>query len=146
MNYLELLNNSYSQAQEVLPCPPDSKLEYLGEHIFNFTTYESEIIQAMALRALQVCLAISDRQTFEYIKGKDGELWYLLMVNMPFFQGKLEWGGSIRGAWWNLRGDEVFKIESTGIFFKDYEQVLELEFNQDQWDDFIGAMAHFVSN
>lgn len=51
-----------------------------------------------ARKAVEVCAAINDRQTFDYINDPNDYLWYLLMCNMPFFAERLECGISIRGA------------------------------------------------
>ena len=83
------------------------------------------------------------RTTFEYIESNHFN--YLLMVNMPFFKDKLEWGGSIRGAWWDLHGDKEFTIESCGLWYNN-EQILSLRFNKEQWSEFIIAMHLFSAN
>jgi len=144
MNYLELLENSYAQTKE---CQPDSemgRLEYLAEYIFMFTTYENIVSSLMANKCLEVCRAITDRKTFGYIGNEDGNLWYLIMVNMPFFEGKLEWGTSIRGAWWELYGSKKFKVQSCGLY-EGYDQLLDIEFNSEQWAEFILAMEQFAA-
>ena len=62
---------------------------------------------------------------------------------MPFFAEKLEWGTSIRGAWWNLRGDRKFKIKSCGLYIGD-EQLLEISFDENEWTQFINVMIQFA--
>ena len=77
-----------------------SKLAFVGGMIFDFTTYDSSIDEILAKKMLEVVEAILNKTTFEYIKvGDDNYLNYLTMVNMPFLDGKLSWGTSIRGAW-----------------------------------------------
>lgn len=100
-NYLELLAHSYEIEKKLGSCPPESRLEYLGESIFDFTTYDGEMSVLFASKALDICNTITSRTTFGYIKDEENYKWYLLMCNMSFFSPKLEWGTSIRGAWWN---------------------------------------------
>jgi len=120
-----------------------SRLEYLGDYIFNFTTYEGEYSELFAKKALEVCAAISGSKTFEYIKEPEGRLWYLLMVNMPFFEGKLSWGTSIHGAWWDKPVHSKIQFSSCGLFL-DGEQLYEpMEFTRDQWREFIDAVVAF---
>ena len=38
---------------------------------------------------------------FEYIEKEEQYTNYLIMINMPFLQDKLEWGSSVRGAWFD---------------------------------------------
>ena len=120
-----------------------SRLEYLGDHIFNFKTYESEYSELFAKKALEVCAAISDSKTFEYIKAPENRLWYLLMVNMPFFADKLEWGTSIRGAWWGESPHELIKFDSCGLWLDGKQLYEPMEFTRDQWRDFIAAVLAF---
>ena len=50
MDYLKLLEHSYSVAVEQDECPPDSRLEWLGEQVFDFTTYDGEMSALLASR------------------------------------------------------------------------------------------------
>ena len=144
MDYLKLLNHSYicvrSFRDAVL-----SKWEYLASEVFDFTTYDREIDELFAQKALEVCTAITRKQTFDYQKDTENYKWYLIMCNMPFFIDKLEWGTSIRGAWWDNYSQD-FIIESCGFFdCENDEQIMSLVFDEKQWNEFIKAMNDFVS-
>ena len=116
------------------------RLEYLSDYIFNFITYDGEIGERFARRALEVCAAISNEANFDYIKDPERYSWYLLMVNMPFFAGKLDWGTSIRGAWW----DDPITLQTCGLWL-DGEQLADpIRFTRDQWRGFIAAMLDFA--
>ena len=143
MDYLKLLKESYKETAENRDDPTLEKFEFLAYDIFGFTTYENIVSSMLAQKALEVCKAISDKKTFDYIASEEGNLWYLVMVNMPFFENRLEWGTSIRGAWWDLWGDKEFTIESFGLF-SDGEQILELKLNEGEWPKFIEAMIRFT--
>ena len=65
------------------------------------------------------------------------------MVNMPFFSDKLSWGTSIRGAWWKLYGDDVFEVDSCGLW-QGEDQLLNLKLDKDQWPAFVEAMEAFI--
>lgn len=143
MNYLELLENSYEQYKGFQSDPTMERLVFLAENVFDFTTYETVVASFMAQKCLEVCKTLSEKTTFDYIKSEEGNLWYLVMVNMPFFENKLEWGTSIRGAWWNLYGDKSFILESHGLYVG-YEQLLKIEFGEKQWSQFINAMIEFA--
>lgn len=94
-----------------------------------------------ARKALEVCAAVNDSRTFDYIKDADNYRWYLLMVNMPFFNGRLEWGTSVRGAWWDHSAQ---KLESCGLW-RDSQQVLSLEFQPSEWRRFVAALVEFAA-
>ncbi len=119
-----------------------TRLAYLAAHIFDFTTYDGEISELLGAKALEVCAAISNKTTFEYIKDPENYRWYIVMVNMPFFVPRLEWGPSIRGAWWDYK-DQV--LESCGLW-RDDEQVLSMSFSEPEWLAFIAAMQEFASS
>lgn len=97
-NFKQELDGLYKMWQD-MPCPPESKMEFLGATIFDFTTYDGEIDILFAEKMVEVLECILNKTTFEYQSDKDKYINYLTMVNMPFLTDKLKWGGSIRGAW-----------------------------------------------
>ncbi len=141
-DYRRMLDEGHAETNSFSGCQA-TRLEYLGDHIFNFTTYESEYSELFAKKALEVCAAISDSKTFEYIKEPEGRLWYLLMVNMSFFADKLEWGGSIRGAWWSEPPHKKIEFSSCGLFLDGVQLHETMEFTRDQWREFIAAVVAF---
>lgn len=140
--YLEFLKNNIKQNNFNLNSEM-TPFEYLSEKIFDFTTYEQEASEFLAKKALDVCVAITKKETFNYIKDKDNRIWYLTMVNMPFFKDKLEWGTSIRGAWWNNYNSK-FTITNFGFYINEKQTVNFIEFDKNQWNNFIEAMVLFT--
>lgn len=106
------------------------RMAWIGEVLFGFCTYEEEFCAEMTRSALDVADAISNRYTFDYISNDENYRWYLLMVNMPFFENKLEWGTSIRGAWW--------------VHFQTFEDVMEMTLNRGQLKALLKAARTFV--
>lgn len=142
MDYLKLLEHSFEVCKGYNEV--ESRLEFIGINVFDFTTYDGEMDNLFGSKALEVCKAINSKQTFEYQKDPENYKWYLIMVNMPFFEKKLEWGTSIRGAWWDLYGDAEFVLSSCGMYVGE-EQLLEIRFNSEQWGLFVDAMADFAA-
>ncbi len=140
MDYLKLLENSFLLDGDFSECPPPSKLCYLADSIFDFTTYDSGMSDLFGQKAIEVCKAINNGTTFEYIESEEDYKWYLLMVNMPFFYTKLSWGSSIRGAWWDIPSKGELILESCGIWGEDRKQIMEIKFDLDQWKQFIDAL------
>jgi hypothetical protein len=140
MKYLELLKHSYEATTRLDGgCRPESYLEYLGEYIFNFTTYDSTMSVLFARKAVEVCAAINAETTFDYIKDMENRRWYLLMCNMPFFEPKIEWGTSIRGAWWASK----ISFQSCGLWHGEVQLVNEMKFTKEEWRVFIRAIMDF---
>ncbi|MGB4985011.1 MAG: hypothetical protein WBO70_04495 [Erysipelotrichaceae bacterium] len=95
-NFIEILEKEYQEENEYNECL-GSRLDFIGETIFNFTMYDGDASERFALKMIEVIECIINRTTFEYQKENYDN--YLTMVNMPFLVDKLDWGGSIRGAW-----------------------------------------------
>ncbi len=141
-DYKQLLEHSYAQECASASSPPASRLEYLADHILNFTTYEQEMSEMFAGRAVLVCDAISRSKTFELVKDDTELMWFLLMCNMPFFKDRLNWGGSIRGAWWETQPPQ--KLFSCALYVGD-EQITDWEFTPEEWEAFVRAMIAFAA-
>lgn len=139
-DYLKLLEHSFALEAQTGECPPRSRLSYLAQHIFDFTTYESEADELFARKAVEVCAAITEGKTFDFIVNPQGRIWYLLMVNMPFFAPRLEWGTSIRGAWWDHNQP---MLDSCGLWVGQ-EQQTEWTFSGEQWKAFMRAVIAFA--
>ena len=140
-DYARMLKEGY---EAIASTDPISRMEYLGDYIFDFTTYDSQMSELFASMALDVCAAISNRTTFNYIRDPEQYRWYLVMVNMPFFADKIEWGTSVRGAWWGEPPHKRIEFTSCGLWL-DNEQLHEtMEFTQDQWREFIAALLAFA--
>lgn len=132
--YYHLLESWYKDAIESDCVAPENKMEFVGNHIFDFTTYDGELDVKFALRMLEVLMALYNRTTFEYQEqSPDKYENYILMCNMPFLDGRLEWGTSIRGAW-----------------IDEYPRATEYEINMEKipakdFKEFIGALIKWVN-
>ena len=139
-DYMKTMEHSYAMEAQTGESPARSRLGYLAQHIFDFTTYESEADELFARKAVEVCAAITDGKTFEYIANPTGRIWYLLMVNMPFFMPRMDWGTSIRGAWWDHKQPV---LNSCGLWVG-AEQQTEWIFSGEQWEEFMRAVIAFA--
>ena len=138
-DYTSLLEHSFDKQNEFLGAT--SRLAYVSDYIFDFTTYDSELSELLARRALEVCEAIDKRETFKYIGSPGNYLWFIVVVNMPFFADRLEWGTSIRGAWW---ANEPQELESSGLYSGD-RQIPVMNFSVEDWRLFIRALINFCA-
>jgi len=146
--YTRLLTDGHAATNRWNECDADkSKLAYLGDHIFNFTTYDDEVSALFANAALETCHALTQKKTFDYIDQSPQQYrLYLTMVNMPFFEDKLEWGTSVRGAWWRYTPSykhEPIVLKTCGLF-EGSKQVVDPEFTTDNWVTFINALLEFA--
>lgn len=145
MDYKNLLEHSFAVEQEDGATAPESRLEYLSRNIFDFTTYDGSMDVLFARKAVEVCGAISAKTTFDYIKDQENYHWYLLMCNIPFFAERIEWGTSIRGAWWGAYPGKPIELASCGLW-DGYQQLTDtLRFSDEEWAQFIQAIVEFAT-
>lgn len=139
MDYRRMLEEGY---EAIASADPIGRLEYLSDYVFDFTTYDSAMSELFARKALEVCAAVSDATTFDYIKDSGQYRWFLLMVNMPFFANRLDWGTSIRGAWWQHDDTE---FSSCGLWDGEKQMDDTMTLTGKQWREFIAAVRAFAS-
>lgn len=144
MDYLQLPEFSFKKEVERGDITSD-RLVFLSGHIFDFCTYDDDISREFGQLAIDVCEAINTATTLDYTQNPLQYRIFLLMCNMPFFASRINWGMSIRGAWWDRRNH---CIKSCGIWKagKDQdEQILNLKFTYGEWKLFIDAVIKFAS-
>ena len=143
MDYKKLLEQSYTEACDCQSCPPDTRIEFLASEIFDFTTYDGGLDKYFGAYAIDVIRAIHRNETFTYQElSEQNYILFIAMCNMPFFQNRLDWGTSIRGAWFDTKQPP---IESCG-WWMDGEQIGKIEFkSKKEWDSFIDALLEFAS-
>ena len=116
-----------------------TRYEYICD-LFDITTYCREISEYIGKKVMDVCEAITDGTTFEYIRSDENHVWYIVVCNFPFIYPKLNWGGSIRGAWWD-HGVQ-FKFDTCDLMV-DGEQECDWCLDRDEWICFIKAVVEF---
>jgi hypothetical protein len=145
-DYRRMLEEGYAAWRDVNPDgTPENRVAYLGDYIFGFTTYDADMSAEFATKALEVCRAITERKTFEYIKDRANYRWFLWVCNMPFFSCRLNWGTSIRGAWWDISTPNETDLDTTSFWLNGKQLTEPLQFSTEQWCEFIAALLAFGS-
>lgn len=144
MDYLNLLEHSYEIERSGIGSNLETRLEFLSESIFDFTTYDREKSEFFGRKAVEVCAAINDGKTFDYINDAENYTWFLVMCNMPFFAERLDWGTSIRGGWWGAGPGNEIELCSCGLWLGEEQLTDALKFSVDEWKRFISAIIEFV--
>lgn len=139
------LEEGYTTLRDLNPQgTPENRAAFLSEYIFDFTTYDDEKSEEFGNQALNVCQAINERRTFEYIKDPENYHWFLVMINTPFFARRINWGTSVRGAWWDISPPNETKLETSALWLDGAQLTAPLVFSREQWQDFIEAMLEFA--
>lgn len=80
IDYLKLLNHSFECEKSLIiglsECVNLTRLSYLSDFVFDFTTYDNEMDGLLGRKAVDVCESINNMTTFEYIKGSDNYKWF----------------------------------------------------------------------
>lgn len=142
--YKKLLLENYKSACEER-CNRDYKLswmEYLSEYLFEFITENEQLAEVFAHMAVEVCIALSEETTYDYIKDLENYKNYLLMCNMAFFKDKIDWGISIRGSFWCGKEEDDFDIKLVSkVLGVDVEgEFICKVFTLEEWKCFIRAI------
>lgn len=145
-DWLQILKDSYQKAQELHDDPPVSHLDFLGNSVFCFTTYDSSMSALFALQAIEVCKVIQRNSRKALGENDEPPLsydyqWYLIMVNMPFFKGRLEWGTSICYAWWDPPSITLYFSD---LWQGDEQLNRDIDFTRNEWMSFIDACIEFA--
>ena len=127
MKYINLLKDGFKQ--HFVQNTTESKARFLVENIFELAVEDDELSAFYCSIIIDVCKALLNRTTYDYIKDEQNYKYYILVLNLPFFKDIIEWGVSIRGAWFTA-GIEPYVLTSCGLF-RGEEQICQLEFLED---------------
>lgn len=149
LDYSELLERSYAITKANSKSNLE-RLKFLNNAVFKFVTHESKTSSMMTKKALEICLALSEGTLRKYKETEQGEFWHSIMVNMSFFENKIQWRDCFAlVSFWNLHyfpaGQPPLTIESCDLYNAEGEQLLELTFGKKEWDLFIDAMVRFAA-
>ena len=80
--------------------------------LFDLVTYDDDVNERWGRAIIEVMRAIDKQETFEYIKGGGDQYEkYLIVANLLERHQLIDWGGSIRGAWFDLGKDRIIHDE-----------------------------------
>lgn len=135
-DYLELLEKGYTSF--ISWYGDASKYTYLSSYVFEFTTYDSFMDELLVTKAMEVAMSINSQTNFTYIENEENYKWYIIIVNMYPFCQLLEWGASVRGAWWSY--NSKIKFPTIQLDDKNYEMTRE------DWINLIYAVDKFLDS
>jgi len=135
--WLETLKDSFgSHTQEFDKISEQSKrLAFLSSTVFGLTTYDLDLDIEFGKDIFEVMKVIYEKRNFEYIKDMNNYKKYILVCNLLDNNHWLEWGSSIRGAWFHTFGeirlndcsDEEIKLTEEFIkWFMEFIEVMEV--------------------
>lgn len=76
-----------------------SKYEWAASDIFDLVTYDAGLDENFVKKILEVCGAILNNETFDYIRDEKQYTDYIIVCQLLDKFDWINWGTSIRGAW-----------------------------------------------
>ena len=141
IDFDKLLYDSYVMSCEIADCE-HSKWEFVSSGIFDLITYDSGLDELLGNKMMEVILSIRDGNTYDYIADDQNYIWFIKMCNTPFLGRALEWGTSIRGAWFDQ--SMTYKIDTCSLFY-DGKQIVDPILSYDDLISLINALEKFLS-
>ena len=73
--------------------------EWAADRIFDLTTYDGSLDKLFVRTILGICGVILNRQTYAFIKDDNMYVVYIVVCQLLKKKSWINWGTSIRGAW-----------------------------------------------
>lgn len=99
MRVIDTIRKVYEEHCDIFEGTYYSKYQWFVDHILELTTYDGEISDLFGRKIVEVCKAIMDRKTYEYIDDENNYITYIIVYNLLQSKEWINWGTSIRGAW-----------------------------------------------
>lgn len=103
MTTLEIYRAQFEEERTWWDSKPASKYKWAAHRIFDLVTYDSSLDEMFVKDIIEVCKVILEERTFEYIgESRDNYIKYILVCQTLHKFNWIEWGTSIRGAWFEI--------------------------------------------
>lgn len=99
----------------------NSKYEWAASNIFELSTYDGALDELFVKKIVEVCKVIINGATYEYIRNGENYIAYILVCQLLNSLQWIEWGTSIRGAWFlaELESKPILKYYVHGEGYKE---------------------------
>lgn len=86
---------------------------YLAD-VIGIVTYDGDLTVRFLSDIFDSVYSICIGDTFNFISNESNYIKYIIVCNLPFLKNRLEWGGSIRGAWICCDNPTLIKFTHSG--------------------------------
>lgn len=101
MTALEIYRTRYNE-EKTWSVEEPSKLEWVATSVFDLVTYDGDLDERFAKDILEVCKVILEKRNYEYIEDEQNYVKYILVCQLLDKNYWINWGTSIRGAWFEV--------------------------------------------
>jgi hypothetical protein len=111
MTNIEVIKAAYLEWQErddslIDNTEEEQRLMFLSDQIMGLATYDDNLDIEFGKMFLETIIVIENGTTFEYIKDHENHKKYIMSCN--FLKKCIEYGTSIRGAWFNYHDGKIY--------------------------------------
>lgn len=104
---------------------PMSKCQWVAHRVFDLVTYDDDLDERFTRDILEVCKAIINQETYEYIRDGSNYVKYIAVCQLLINFHWLNWGTSIRGAWFEIEYSNTWSETKPKNTSKDILEELE---------------------
>lgn len=139
INTREIYEMLYKEYVECID-PDASKYAWVANEVFDLITYDTSLDERFAKEIIEVIKVILDVETYEYIRDGSNYVAYILVCQLLNNFHWIEWGTSIRGAWFETY-HPGFKTQPITIYYddniRDYVEVMCTKENMEELINFV---------
>lgn len=137
MDFKEVIQKSYEEYLEILEQQNsddfkdsiNNRYAWISHCLFDITTYDDALDIEFGKTIHEVMIQIFNRTTFEYIKIQDNYKKYIIVCNLLTGYRMLEWGTSIRGAWFDYgKHIDIIDLEENINITEEFMKYLLFDF------------------
>ena len=105
--WIEDMNDNFGEGESLYTYfnEREKRCLFLASELLDITTYDDGLSVEFGEMILETMIQIKNQTTFKYIEDKEKYKQFILSCN--FLNGWLEWGTSIRGAWFNYYDSKI---------------------------------------
>lgn len=137
-DFIKWFESEYERQEEVYerfpsekPSKKKFKYMFLSNYIFDVITYDENLDYEFGKKIYEVIKVIQERKNFDYISNSKKYETYILVCNLLNQFELIEWGTSVRGAWFDKEsfcknGVGCWKFDNTPVYENPIINIKEL--------------------
>ena len=110
----------------------ENKYEWCSNYVFDLTTYDNELDEIFVKKIFEVCKAILEKRNFSFFKDNDEKYReFIIVCQLLCRLNWINWGTSIRGAWFDENRKEqspIIEGDIGTVYFSEENLKLLIEF------------------
>lgn len=110
----------------------ENKYDWCAKYVFMLLTYDEELAEIFIKKIFEVCKAILEKRNFSFFKDNDEKYReYIIVCQLLCRLNWINWGTSIRGAWFEENRKEqspIIEGDIGTVYFSEENLKILIEF------------------